>query len=97
MLKLKNKNLKEIRWKQRYSNFEKAYELYDHFLEIYPNKTVEKRVFDEIQKILFDKYLKKGIETFEEKKFESSSENIKKALVYDRHLKNAQMWTLGDL
>ncbi len=79
----------EMRNEYQLHNFEKAYELYEHFLKISPNDKAEKRVFDELQKKLFDKYLKKGIETFEEKKFESSSENIKKALVYDPQNKEA--------
>ncbi len=84
-------SLLKIEMKNEYQlhNFEKAYELYDNFLKIHTNKKAEKRAFDEIQKKLFNKYLKKGIEDFEEKKIESSSENIKKALVYDPQNKEA--------
>ena len=70
-------------------NFEKAYDLYKKFLKIFPNNKAKKRVLNEIQEKLIDKYLKKAVEAFEEKKFEISSKNIKKVLVYDPQNKKA--------
>ena len=86
-------NLKEIRWKQRFTNFEKSYKLLDKYIDSPINTELERAGIIQLFEIAFElswKLMKDYLET-EEIIVKSPRETIKKAYEIEL-IENGHIW-----
>ncbi len=89
-------NLKEIRWKQRFSNFEKSYKLLESYRNVELNNEIEKAGFIQFFEICFELSWKLMKDYLESEGFiiKSPRETIKTAL-QNELINEAESWFSG--